>query len=151
MNKKRPVLIGLLSIMFFGLIPALAQTDEYKHEQQPIIEKSPEEMVCSQNLSVNYDFFSFGTSPTDSMYPNINKTSIAYVTEVTGETDITKDDIIVFKVPDRFGCLWAHRVIKIGIDSKGVYYLTKGDNNILPDFWQKTRREDIYYKVTSIV
>ena len=108
------------------------------------------EKVCSQNISKDYDFVYFNESPTDSMYPTINKTSIAYFEKVTDKTELKKGDIINFKVPKRLGCTWVHRIIKIKEDNKGIYYITKGDNNWMFDI-QKTRREDDLFKITKIV
>ena len=107
--------------------------------------------VCNQDLSKDYSFVYFNESPTDSMYPAINKSSIATIEEVTENTKLEKNDIILFKFPKMFGCLWVHRIIFIGKDDKGTYYITKGDNNWFSDFWQRTRKEDVYYKVTSIL
>lgn len=106
--------------------------------------------VCSQDFSEEHSFVYFNESPTDSMYPTINKTSIAYIEKITNKSKLQKNDIIIFKVPDMFGCVWAHRIIKIGEDYNGVYYITKGDNNLFSDFFQKIRRENIYYKIIAI-
>ena len=107
--------------------------------------------VCSQDLSKDYSFISFNESPTDSMYPTINKNSIATIEKVTKDTELKKGDIVSFKAPKWLGCVWVHRIINIKEDKQGIYYITKGDNNWLPDFWQKTRKEDVYYKVTDIL
>ena len=112
-----------------------------------------EEKVCNQDLSKaieNYDYFYFNES-TESMYPTINKTSIAYFEKVTENTKLEKGDIVGFKVPAWLGCLRVHRIVDIREDKKGIYYVTKGDNNMFSEFWQKTRRGDIYYKITKII
>lgn len=63
------------------------------------------------------------------------------------ETDIEIGDIITYE-SDK-GDLIVHRVIKIGEDEEGVYFIPKGDNNILPD--KKVRFSQIRYITVAII
>ena len=85
------------------------------------------------------------------MYQTINKTSIAYFTKVNKDTKLEISDIIEFEVPKWRGCSWVHRIIDIREDKQGIYYITKGDDNWFPDFFQRTRRKDIHYKIIKII
>lgn len=55
-------------------------------------------------------------------------------------------DIISYRFE---GMLVVHRVIEKGFDEKGVYFITKGDNNIIND--GKVRFEDIEYVTVGII
>jgi len=60
--------------------------------------------------------------------------------------EINVGDIISFRVGRS---LIVHRVIEKGLDSKGVYFLTQGDNNLFSD--GKIRFEDIEYVTVGII
>lgn len=108
------------------------------------------EKVCNQDIDAEYDYIYFNLSSTASMYPTINKTSIAHIEKVNNDTKLQIGDIVLFRVPKSLGCFWVHRIIDIKSDSRGAYYVTKGDNNWFNDFFQKTRRKDISYKIIEI-
>ncbi len=129
-------MVLLLGVIFISITPS-------------IYSDSVEKIICNQNFSKDYDFIYFNESQTDSMYPTINRTSIAYIEPILLERQLNIGDIINFVVPEWLGCSWVHRIIDIKKDSKGIYYVTKGDNNIFQD-WIKIRIEDIRYKITRI-
>ncbi|MEK6872337.1 MAG: hypothetical protein AABX16_05525 [Nanoarchaeota archaeon] len=60
--------------------------------------------------------------------------------------DISVGDIISFRHND---LLIVHRVIQKGKDEEGVYFITKGDNNILSD--GKARFDQIEYKTIGVL
>ncbi|GEM_PF-520703 len=62
------------------------------------------------------------------------------------ENDINVGDIVTFK---RNNQLIVHRVIEKGADDKGIYFITKGDNNDFPD--RKIRIEDIEYLTVGLL
>src|SRR3989344_4762671 len=62
------------------------------------------------------------------------------------EDSINVGDIITFEKND---LLIVHRVIEIGIDSEGKYFITKGDNNLVADV--KIRFEDIRYLNIGVI
>lgn len=62
------------------------------------------------------------------------------------EKDINVGDIISY----RFGeILIVHRVVEKGIDNEGVYFVTRGDNNLIDD--EKIRFRDIEYVTVGII
>ena len=98
----------------------------------------------------NITHISFYESPTESMYPTINLTSIANASEVNKDTILIKGDIIFFAVPKKLGCYYVHRINKIYFYNGLTYYQTKGDNNRFPDK-NLILRDMIYYKITDII
>ena len=60
--------------------------------------------------------------------------------------EISVGDIISFRIGDN---LIVHRVVKKGIDSKGIYFVTQGDNNAFVD--DKIRFEDIEFVTVGII
>jgi|SRR3989344_4849266 len=83
---------------------------------------------------------------TGSMIPifDENANGIRIVPE--DEDSINVGDIITFEKND---LLIVHRVIEIGIDSEGKYFITKGDNNLVADV--KIRFEDIRYVTIGVI
>jgi len=97
----------------------------------------------------DYVWAYFNESETDSMYPAITGNSHAIGLRVDENTEIRIGDIISFKVLE-IKQNYAHRVIEIGYDKDGEYFITKGDNNNKKDNI-KVRREDISYVVAAII
>ena len=114
------------------------------------------DFICSQNLSNLSEIMVITTNMsrtsegkyTNSMFPAFDENSKLTMEKLNPNTDLSVGDIIEFKVHEYFGCINIHRIIKIKEDKQGIYYVTKGDNNLLPDF-QKTRRDNILYKMRT--
>jgi hypothetical protein len=85
-------------------------------------------------------------APTGSMKPLLDENSNGIRIVPKGENDIHIGDIITFVQDDT---LIIHRVIEINYDEKGIYYITKGDNNSLVD--KKVRFKDIKYLTIGIL
>ena len=66
--------------------------------------------------------------------------------EPSSEDEIHIGDIITFR-QDNY--LIVHRVIDIGTDSEGVYFITKGDNNSIAD--GKVRFKDVEYVTVGVI
>lgn len=66
-----------------------------------------------------------------SMEPVLNTGDIVFIVPVRDPREISVGDVIVFKRPS--GELIIHRVIEVREVSGRYYYVTKGDNNFLPD------------------
>ena len=64
----------------------------------------------------------------------------------SSEKDISVGDIVSFR---SFSNLIVHRVVEIGEDEKGVYFITKGDNNVVDD--GRIRFEDIEYVTVGVI
>ncbi|MEN9625785.1 MAG: hypothetical protein RL557_113 [archaeon] len=85
-------------------------------------------------------------APTGSMKPLLNEKSNGIRVKPLSEDDIQVGDIISFRSG---GLLIVHRVVEKGLDSDGVYFITKGDNNALSD--GKIRFSDIEYKTVGVI
>ena len=82
---------------------------------------------------------------TGSMYPVLGEgvNGVRIVPSSAGEIKV--GDIISFKYG---GNIIVHRVVEIGSDSGGVYFITKGDNS---DKFERIRFEDIEYKTIALI
>ncbi len=90
-------------------------------------------IICT--LLIFFSFGYLGTQPTviysGSMRPNIDIGDVVLVSEIEVE-EIKVGDIIQFKTED-ITLPIIHRVYKIQDTDKGLIFITKGDNNDIPD------------------
>ncbi|HUZ81938.1 MAG TPA: signal peptidase I [Gaiellaceae bacterium] len=70
-----------------------------------------------------------------SMSPTIPTGSIVFYTKIPS-AKVKVGDVIVFQKPGSTNEKVTHRVYKIGQDSTGRYFITKGDANGSPDDWR---------------
>ncbi len=85
-------------------------------------------------------------APTGSMLPVLDKDSNGIRIVPENEEQIEIGDIITFEQDNQ---LIVHRVIEIGTDNEGTYFITKGDNNNVID--GKVRFRDIKYVTIAII
>ena len=85
-------------------------------------------------------------APTGSMLPVLDNGANGIRVQPSSEDKIHIGDIITFK---RDNYLIVHRVIDIGTDSEGVYFITKGDNNSISD--GKVRFKDVEYLTVGVI
>ena len=85
-------------------------------------------------------------APTGSMLPVLDKGSNGIRIVPESEAEIHIGDIITF---NQDNMLIVHRVIEIGSDSEGTYFITKGDNSPIND--GKIRFKDIKYITIGII
>lgn len=85
-------------------------------------------------------------APTGSMKPLLDEGANGIRIVPKSEEEIHIGDIISFR--NEAGLI-VHRVIDIGTDEKGVYYITKGDNTNIID--GKVRFEEIEFKTIAII
>jgi signal peptidase I len=83
---------------------------------------------------------------TGSMKPVLDKGSNGIRIVPESEKYINVGDIVTFS---ENGYLIVHRVIEKGVDEQGVYFVTKGDNNLIND--GKIRFEDIEYVTVGVI
>jgi len=76
---------------------------------------------------------------TQSMLPMFGNNSVGITTLVGDDTELKVGDIVSYSLNERF---ISHRIIHIGEDGDGKYYILKGDNNDSPDT-DKVRKEQI--------
>ncbi len=84
---------------------------------------------------------------TGSMEPLFDSTASGIRIKPSSADQILVGDIISFRGSS--GDLLVHRVIEKGIDSEGVYFITKGDRNIFTD--EKIRFEEIEYLTIGVL
>lgn len=85
-------------------------------------------------------------APTGSMLPVLDQGSNGIRIIPKSESEIHIGDIITF---EQDNMLIVHRVVEIGTDSKGTYFITKGDNNNIND--GKIRFENIKYLTIGVI
>lgn len=83
---------------------------------------------------------------TGSMKPFLDENTNGIKIVPEKSQDIQVGDIISFR---QSGKLIVHRVIEKGTDEKGVYFITRGDNNYLNE--GKIRFEDIEYVTIGVL
>lgn len=83
---------------------------------------------------------------TGSMIPILDENTNGIRIIPDSESDIHIGDIITFTQDNM---LIIHRVIEIGTDSEGTYFVTKGDNNSIDD--GKIRFKDIKYITIGVI
>jgi len=86
---------------------------------------------------------------TNSMDPVMDAGANGIEIPVTEDTILEVGDIVSYNASWN-KTLVSHRIIEIGEDNKGTYYLLKGDNNTVGDPG-KVRLEDIKYKLIMII
>jgi len=103
--------------------------------------------VYDDKIIINIDGASLSSyAPTGSMLPVLDKGSNGIRIVPKSEHDIHVGDIISFR-QDKM--LIVHRVIEIGSDKQGVYFITKGDNSPISD--GKVRFENIEYITIGVI
>jgi len=83
---------------------------------------------------------------TGSMKPVFDQGANGIRVEPSSENNINVGDLISFNNGER---LVIHRVVEKGTDSKGVYFIPKGDNNSTTD--GKIRFKDIRYITIGVI
>jgi len=103
--------------------------------------------IYNDRVVINIDGASISRyAPTGSMKPVLDAGANGIRIVPESEEDIHIGDIISFR-QDSY--LIVHRVVDKGTDEKGVYFITKGDNNNITD--GKIRFEDIEFVTIAVV
>ena len=115
---------------------------------------SPQDFLNEKNIEVynekiilhleNYTIYKYNFS--ESMLPLFGENSNCIGIKPNSEEDIHIGDIIIFREGEN---LIAHRVVEKGFDDKGLFFISKGDNNKLKD--SKVRFENIESVVVAII
>lgn len=146
--------IGILTPLFSYLIIqymyGIKSKKNVKHEEE---KEKPFGWIVTSIVSVGIIWFSIGVFPifpsviaTGSMEPMIYPGDVILIERV-GVDSIKTNDVIQFQ---RGNILISHRVIDIGEDENGPYYITKGDNNSAPDL-EKVKVDKIKGKVVFVI
>jgi hypothetical protein len=103
--------------------------------------------IFEDKVIINIDGASISRyAPTGSMLPVLDQGSNGIRIVPKLESEIHIGDIITF---EQGSMLIVHRVVEIGSDSEGTYFITKGDNNNLND--KKIRFKDIKYITIGVI
>ena len=85
-------------------------------------------------------------APTGSMRPLFDEGANGIRVVPSGPEDVEVGDIVSYRSN---GDLIVHRVVRKGVDSEGLYFVLKGDNNTLAD--ERVRFEDIEYITVGVI
>jgi len=162
-NSKFNLIIFLLIIFISGwfsndiysLITDLNKEQPFSLSSNEV--KSPSDWVKEEQIKMsdsnvnliikNATWAKF--TDTNSMDPVIDSESHALKLIPTSPKQLNPGDIISFK-SSKFNSVIIHRIVEKGKDNKGIYYITKGDNNKYPDS-QKVRFSQITGVVVGII
>jgi len=131
---EKPLVIGGLSLVSGAEAPG----DWIKDSQIHVYENAV--VIDIKNAGISR------YAPTGSMKPILDENSNGIRIVPENPKQIKIGDIITF---EQDGELIVHRVIDIGTDEQGVYFITKGDNNNVTD--GKIRFKDVRYVVVGII
>ncbi len=104
-------------------------------------------VIFSDRIIIKLDDASLSKyAATGSMKPVLDKGANGIRIKPNSVDEIHRGDIITYTFN---GKLIVHRVIDKGVDTKGIYFITKGDNNEFSD--KKIRFEDIKYVTVGVL
>jgi len=132
-------LLGFLScaVLFYGL--------SYSNLEVPFATglvslnvEAPSDWVSEEDIIIFEDHIELNIAnatlssyaPTGSMKPLFDAGANGIRVRPSGEDDISVGDIISFQ---QNGVMIVHRVVDIGEDIDGIYFITQGDNNLISD------------------
>ncbi len=150
------VLLSLSAYSFRDRWPLVQKTDVapariLQSEELP----SPKNWISEQDIQVFDDKVIIAVSSpswakftdTNSMDPFFDEDAHAIEVMPPSPLSITLGDIISFRRGEH---LIVHRVVALGTDEEGMYYLTKGDNNPVEDK-EKVRFEQVTGVVVAVI
>ncbi len=148
-------LTALLYFLFFALGFAICfLVIIYQAETPPVpgdILSTKDIHLNKQNVTINLGrFILFSSIDSGSMRPLFDGGHEILVQPMDNASKYNVGDIIVFEKLLHANLPTAHQVIEKGIDNEGVYYLTKGYNNIIQDPF-KVRPEEILGRIAVII
>lgn len=161
MKKTNKLLIYVIILSFLtGILSHYILTSVYIDTESPyfigLLEggKQPGDWISEDNIEVyqdkiviNIDDASMSRyAATGSMLPTLGKFSNGIKIKPSSPNQIQIGDIVSYR---DMGRLIIHRVIRKGKDEKGVYFITKGDNNAGVD--EKIYFEDIEYVTVALI
>lgn len=117
-------------------------------------DNAPSDRITGENIEVYPDKVVINVkdasiseyADTNSMLPVIDSIANGIRIQPKSEDEIMVGDILSF---EQDGMLIVHRVIEIGEDSEGKYFVTKGDNNAFSD--GKVRFSQIRYVTIGVL
>jgi len=102
----------------------------------------------NEKVIINVKGASLGKyADTGSMKPTLDENTKGIRIPITDKETVKIGDIITYE--NELGEYIIHRVVSIGLDEEGVYYLLKGDNNFIID--AKVYYEQLRYKLVGVI
>lgn len=159
-NKILWLLLGLELCLVFslgfisGIISNKETLREFPLSSNNYEEASPSDYIQEDNIKLYKDRVVIlidnpsisSYADTNSMLPVLDAGSNGIKFVPKSEKEIKVGDIISFKSENK---IIVHRVVNIGSDELGTYFITKGDNNKYAD--EKIRFSDIVSKTIAII
>jgi hypothetical protein len=150
------IAIGFFTACLFNALPSNIEhpsslftsmfTSNQPHAPSDFI-KEDNILVYKDKIVIDVDNASLSKyASTGSMLPVFDTGANGIRVKVNSPDEIKLGDIISY---ERNGGLIVHRVIEIGTDSQGLYFVTKGDNNAISD--GKVRFSEIKYITIGII
>lgn len=103
------------------------QDSVYQEKQIPDRIRVGDIIITTTQLVLSGKYNLVEYKNTDSMLPLLDYGSTGIQIKVTEETELVIGDVVSYRIEDSESRV-VHRIIDAGIDSQGVYYITKGDN-----------------------
>jgi len=121
----------------------------FKQETRTLEKPSPQVFIDYPKKSIVLNGKRYtvkGIADTNSMDPVFDVGHKAILKTFMND-DIIRGDILIYK---HNKMLISHRVVKIGMDYDGIYYICQGDNNFKEDPW-KVRKNMIKYILVGVL
>ena len=141
------ILVGVLLLLIVGLTNkgSLSTGNTILNTQSNWLTEDDIQLKDNQ-LIININNSQILTySDTRSMQPYVNQNSMSIILKPEYGS-LKVGDVIIFQ---KNGKLITHRIVGLGTDNSGVFYLTQGDNNEVSD--GKIRFEDIKGVVVGVL
>ena len=156
---KTLIILGLMLAFITGFLVSYASNHVYVDSEKPFFiglsdEKQPSDWVKENQIQVYPDKVVINVAntrisqyaDTGSMLPTFGENANGIRIVPSSAEQIKIGDIISFEKGDM---LIVHRVIDKGVDEKGIYFITKGDNN--PETDGKVYFENIKYVTIGVI
>ena len=138
-----------------GAVPEKAQSLFLRFLLGDNERNSPQDRIKEKNIHVYNDKIVIDLEDASwSSFVNTNSMDPVFDTGTNGievipqsPEDIMPGDVISYRYEDS---IIAHRVIEVGKDKKGIFYIAKGDNNVIKDP-QKIRFEQVHGVLVGLI
>lgn len=147
--------LGLIGILAFSIIAVLVMGGEEPGLYTSPEMYSPKDRISADQIQVFSDRVVLniekpmwaGFADTNSMDPFIDFGANSIEIVPSSASDIEVGDVISYFYGDD---LVVHRVIMIGEDEEGIFYIVKGDNNSRPDP-EAVRFEQVHGVLVAVI
>lgn len=150
-------LVGLVLLSFLCgmLTPSLIEQPQLPRSPLAAERASPQDWVSEESIHIYSDRIIIDVpnakwakfADTNSMDPILDEGSNGIQVVPSSPEQLQIGDVVTY---DYDGRKIIHRIMEIGVDDKGTYYIVKGDNNAEPDP-QKVRFEQIERVLIGVI